>query len=43
MTYSISGALNELALNSSLHEELKINSAMSVTIAQMVNAFIKKL
>lgn len=39
MTYSISGALNELALNYPLHEVAKINEAISITISQMVSGF----
>lgn len=41
MTYSISGALNELALNYPSHEVVKINEAISTTISQMVSGFRK--
>ncbi|MGL5434375.1 MAG: TetR/AcrR family transcriptional regulator [Lachnospiraceae bacterium] len=39
MTYSISGALNELALNYPIKESEETNSAISVTISQLVDGF----
>ncbi|MBY2475571.1 TetR/AcrR family transcriptional regulator [Clostridioides difficile] len=42
MTYCISGALNELALNYSSNEEVEINNEISFTISHMVSGFRKK-
>lgn len=42
MTYSISGALNELALNYSQHKEAKVNDKIINTISQLVSGFRKK-
>lgn len=39
MTYSISGALNELALNYFPSQEKEVNSAINTTISQMVKGF----
>ncbi len=41
MTYSISGALNELALNYPSHDSVEVDKAISVTISQMARGFRK--